>query len=33
MEKPSLPISASFVLGILLGLALAVGYIHGKSED
>ena len=33
MEKPSLPMSASIVLGILLGLALAVGYIHGKSED
>ena len=33
MEKPSLPISASFVLGIVLGLALAVGYIRGKFED
>lgn len=28
-----LSISASFVLGILLGLALAVGYIRGKFED
>ena len=33
MEARCLPMSASFVLGILLGLALAVGYIHGKSED
>lgn len=33
MEKPSLPISASFVLGIVLGLAVAVGYIHEKFED
>lgn len=28
-----LPMSASIVLGILLGLAVAVGYIHGKFED
>ena len=33
MENNCLPMSASFVLGILLGLAVAVGYIHGKSED
>jgi hypothetical protein len=28
-----LPMSASIVLGIVLGLALAVGYIRGKFED
>lgn len=33
MENHCLPTAASIVLGILLGLALAVGYIHGKSED
>ena len=33
MENNCLPMSASLVLGILLGLAVAVGYIHGKSED
>lgn len=33
MENNCLPMSASIVLGILLGLAVAVGYIHGNSED
>lgn len=33
MENNCLPMSASIVLGILIGLAVAVGYIHGKSED
>jgi hypothetical protein len=33
MENNCLPMSASIVFGILLGLAVAVGYIHGKSED
>ena len=28
-----LPMTASFVLGIVLGLALAVGCIRGKFED
>ena len=33
MEKHCSPTAASIVLGVLLGLALAVGYIHGKFED
>lgn len=33
MEKHCLPTSASIAFGILLGLALAVGYIRGKFED
>ena len=33
MEARCLPPAASIVFGILLGLALAVGYIHGKFED
>ena len=33
MENHCLPPAASIVLVILLGLALAVGYIHGKFED
>ena len=33
METRCLPISASIVFGILIGLASAVGSIHGKSED
>lgn len=32
-ENHCLPTDASIVLGILLGLALAVGYIHVKFED
>ena len=33
MEKPCLLTSASNAFGILLGLAAAVGYTHGKLED
>lgn len=33
MEEHCLPTDASIVFGILLGLALAVGSIHGKFED
>lgn len=33
MENHCLPTDASFVFGILIGLASAVGNIHGKFED
>ena len=33
MENHCLPTDASFLFGILLGLASAVGNIHGKFED
>ena len=32
-ENHCLPTDASFVFGILIGLASAVGNIHGKFED
>ena len=33
MEEHCLPTAASIIFGILIGLAVAVGYIHGKFED
>lgn len=32
MEKPCLPTAASLALGIIIGLAAAVGYIHGQTD-
>ena len=32
MEKPCLPLGASIVLGIILGLAIGLGYINGSID-
>lgn len=33
MENHCLPTSATIALGITLGLAVTLGYIHGKLEE
>lgn len=33
MENHCLPTSATIALGIILGLAVTLGYIHGKLEE